>query len=111
MLKPENIAGQGFHTNPERINKTGLNRGSRWLSTLLRDELSKEGKALKLVEKLMQKAIDEGDLPAIKEILDRIEGKAIQTVNTDVTVNQGILNVDPLNDSGDNGPAKDSAIT
>jgi hypothetical protein len=83
MPNPENIAGQGFHTNPERINTTGLNRGSKWLSTLLRDELSKEGKALRLVEKLMEKAIDEGDLPAIKEILDRIEGKANQEIKVD----------------------------
>ena len=61
---------------------------------------------MKLIETLVKKA-NEGDLQAIKEIIDRIEGKAIQTVNTDVTVSQGILNIDPLNDSGDNGPQKD----
>lgn len=111
MPNPENILGQGFHTNPERINKTGLNKGSKWLSTILKDHLSKEGRDLKLITTLVKKAIEDEDLNAIKEIIDRLEGKSVQTVNTDVTVSQGILNIDPLNDSGDNQPQKDSSTT
>jgi len=83
MPNPENLIGHGFDEKPERINKTGLNRGSKWLSTLLNDELSKEGRALKLVEKLIKKAVEDEDLPAIKEILDRIEGKANQEIKVD----------------------------
>lgn len=32
MPNPQNIEGQGFHTNPERINKTG--RPRKWTTTL-----------------------------------------------------------------------------
>lgn len=34
MANPHNIAGQGFHTNPERINKSGRPKGLRNRSTI-----------------------------------------------------------------------------
>ena len=41
MPNPENIKGQGFHTNPERINRNG-NPGSKWLKTRLRELLESD---------------------------------------------------------------------
>jgi len=36
MPKPENILGQGFHTDPSRINKNGRPKGTRNRSTIAR---------------------------------------------------------------------------
>lgn len=83
MPNPENILGQGFHTNPERINKTGLNKGSKWLSTLLREKLEEGDNAAKLLQKLVDLAIEKGDLNAIKEVMDRVDGKANQEIKVD----------------------------
>lgn len=92
MPKPENILGQGFHTNPERINKLGRPKGSRPLSCILRDMLEtnidvvvdgvKEKKQMQevIIRKLMKKASD-GDIRAIAEIFDRVEGKAKQSID------------------------------
>jgi len=82
MPNPENIAGQGFHTNPERINKKG-NPGSKWLSTLLREKLEQDDNAGKLLRKLIELAIEKGDLNAIKEVIDRVDGKANQEIKVD----------------------------
>jgi len=82
MPNPENIAGQGFHTNPERINRKG-NPGSKWLSTLLREKLEEGDNAAKLVNKLVHLAIEKGDLKAIQEVIDRLEGKAKQEITTE----------------------------
>jgi hypothetical protein len=88
---PDKIKGQGFHTNPERINKEGRPKGARSLSTILREMLEEkipvmmDGKKVNvefrdvLVRNLIKKASD-GDLPAIREIFDRIEGSAKETI-------------------------------
>jgi hypothetical protein len=88
MPNPENILGQGFHTNPERINRTGLNKGSRWMSTLLREALEQKGPN-SILAVLIRKA-EEGDLNAIKEIFDRVEGKAVQAVEQKTEHSGGI---------------------
>jgi hypothetical protein len=77
MPNPENILGQGFHTNPERINKSGANKGSRWLKTRLKQLLEVEDRGDKVLFALIDKAIT-GDTSAIREILDRIDGKVTQ---------------------------------
>ena len=93
MPNPENIAGQGFHTNPERINKKG-NPGSKWLSTLLRERLEQGDNAAKLIEKLIELS-HKGDLNAIREVLDRIEGKSKQEITTEFIGEPQInLNID-----------------
>lgn len=101
MANPENISGQGFHTNPERINKLGRPKGKS-LTTQLRelgnklapvDLRNKENiremlkaygmKGANIEIMLIQlyiKAITEGNLKAIIELFDRIEGKARQTI-------------------------------
>jgi len=97
MPNPKNIEGQGFQTNPERINKEGRPPGSRNLSTILREMLDEhidvviDGKKVKkqfkdaIIRKLIKKAND-GDLRAIQEIFDRVEGKAKQEMKIDQTL-------------------------
>ena len=89
MPNPENILGQGFHTNPERINKTGLNKGHKWLKTRLRELLESDERGDKILLALIKKAEAE-DVQAIKEILDRIDGKVTQEVEQKTEVSGGI---------------------
>ena len=69
-----------FTKGDPRINRTGLNRGSKWLTTQLDEALRQIGDGNKdsyfilLVKRLMRKAIVEGDMRAIELIWDRIEG-------------------------------------
>ena len=99
MPNQENIAGQGFHTNPERINKAGRPKGSRSLGTILREmleapiEVVVEGKKEKrqmqevIIRKLLKEATD-GNIRAITEIFDRVEGKAKQTMEVTAQIEQ-----------------------
>ena len=92
MPKPENIAGQGFHTHPERANKEGRPKGARSLSTVLREMLDEEipvlidGKPEKksfkdvIIRKLVKSA-QAGNIRAVQEIFDRVEGKPKQTID------------------------------
>lgn len=114
MPNPENIEGQGFHTDPDRINKAGRPKGSKNLSTILREMLDeevdvvidnkKERRSFQevIVRKLIKKAND-GDMRAITEIFDRIEGKAKQEIKHEIQ--RGILNIDPLADDTANDSA------
>jgi ribosomal 50S subunit-associated protein YjgA (DUF615 family) len=75
----------------ESGNPAGRPKGTRNLSTILREmleeeiEVNVEGKKERkqfqevIIRKLIKKASD-GDIKAITEILDRVEGKAKQTV-------------------------------
>jgi hypothetical protein len=89
MPNPENIKGQGFHTNPERINTTGQNKGSKWLKTRLRELLEEGGLGDKVLDALITKA-REGDVQAIREILDRIDGKVTQEIEQKTEHSGGI---------------------
>ena len=88
LPNPDNIKGQGFHTDPSRINKAGRPKGSRTLSSILKEMLeekveitnedgTKEKKKLSdvIVRKLITKAVKKEDIKAIQEIFDRTEGK------------------------------------
>lgn len=51
-----------------------------WSEALNRALLAEDGKKLRaLAEKLIDKAL-EGDVPALKEVGDRIDGKAMQAI-------------------------------
>lgn len=75
-------------------NPNGRPNGARSLSTTLREMLEEEievtvgGKKEKkrfadvMIRKLLQKA-NEGDLRAIQEIFDRVEGKALQEIKNE----------------------------
>lgn len=71
--------GKGELRDP-RINVTGENRGSKWLTNQLEYALRQIGEGSKdtyhimLIKRLMKKAIVEGDMRAIELIWDRIEG-------------------------------------
>lgn len=73
-----NLEGQGFHTNPERINKAGRPVGSKSRSTLFREWLDVvvegESNQTRIMKALMKKA-GEGDVSAIRESLDSAFGK------------------------------------
>jgi len=102
MPNPENIAGQGFHTNPERINRKG-NPGSKWLSTLLREKLEEGDNAAVMMAKLVEQAM-KGDLKAIQEVIDRLEGKAKQEITTEfIDKRKEVGDLFPL-DETDNKP-------
>lgn len=82
MTNPENIAGQGFHTNPERIS-AGRQKGQKNRSTILREILALnakdgEGEEYLIAQALIDKAKD-GDVPAIKEFQDSMYGKITDT--------------------------------
>ena len=96
MPNPKNLEGQGFHTDPNRINKEGRPKGSRNLSTILKAMLEEEievtvdGKKERkqfqevIIRKLLKKAND-GEIRAITEIFDRVEGKAKQSIELEST--------------------------
>ena len=93
MPNPENIAGQGFHTNPERINKTGLNKGAKWMSTRLRELLEADYEGVTGRDRLLKALIEKGfkgDVNAIREALDRIDGKVTQEIDQKTEHSGGI---------------------
>jgi hypothetical protein len=97
--------------------KGSVNRSTiakKWLSV----ETTDKNPITQIEEKLDQadliilnmiKEARAGNVQAANLLLDSAFGKLTQP--TDVTVSQGILNIDPLNDSGDNEPQKDSPTT
>jgi hypothetical protein len=108
MPNPENIEPHKFEPG-ESGNPNGRPKGSRNLSTILKEMLKEEievknedgtveKKQLQdvIVRKLITQATNKGNLRAIQEIFDRVEGKAKQEIKHEVT--QGILNVDPISD-------------
>lgn len=100
MPNPENLIGQGFHTNPERINREGKTRGTKNISTILMQLLElyvndpdNEGQKITNAEllairlkKLSGSDNENISLKAIEQILDRTEGKAKQTVDVNSNV-------------------------
>ena len=79
-------------------NKGGRPKGTRNPTTMWRDEVMKavcrlrsgddrkKYKVLRLLaEKLMDRALD-GDMTAMREIADRLDGRAVQSVQVDKTI-------------------------
>lgn len=74
------IKGQGFHTNPERINRNGRPKGAvvyvRDLARMAAEELAKPGKtketvAAEVINMLIHKKIlEKEDMAAMKVLLD-----------------------------------------
>ena len=73
-----------FKKNDPRINRKGRPKGSRSLSTKLREALlqyeRKTGQSYQdlLIQSLLNQAITKGDVRAIREVFDRIDGKVTQ---------------------------------
>jgi len=68
----------GFNVHPENINRNGRPKKGLALTDIMR-EMFQENEAIPkaIVGKLLQMAAN-GDIAAIREVLDRIEGKPIQ---------------------------------
>ena len=91
MPKPENIEPHKFKPG-QSGNPKGRPKGARSLSTILREMLEEpieivvDGKKERrefrevIIRKLLKKAND-GDMRAIQEIFDRVEGKAQQKID------------------------------
>lgn len=65
-------------------NPAGLPKGTRWMKTRLRELLEQGGLGDKVLDALINKAKD-GDVQAIREILDRIDGKVAQGIEAEHT--------------------------
>ena len=101
MPNPENIEKYKFKEG-ESGNPSGRPKGTKNLSTILKRMLEeeieikidgvRERKTLQevLIRKLITKATS-GDLRAIVEIFDRVEGKATVEVNNNVTATAQVI--------------------
>lgn len=79
-----NTPTTGFHTNPERINRNGAPEKEWTWTGLIREHLDRlgvDGKSVKdaVTASLIAKAMD-GDVAALKEIGNRIDGLPKQTI-------------------------------
>jgi len=80
VTNPENLEGQGFHTDPSRINRAGKAKGTRNRSTIVRealdalDTVSGLTNAEAITYAAVKKALT-GDVAAFKELMDSGFGK------------------------------------
>jgi hypothetical protein len=90
----------------ETGNPKGRPRKLPELDKLLADVLGEEKDGISAAEailKALRLKAAKGDVRAIEVMLDRAYGKPKQTISADVTQSITILNIDPLDDSIDNG--------
>lgn len=80
---PDKIKGQGFHTNPERINKSGRPKKLPEIDDLLAEVLGQGDKARLILEALTKRALAKGGDRAAEILLDRGWGKPKQTITND----------------------------
>lgn len=98
----------GFHTNPERINTKGAPKKPWTWSGLLKemmDQSEEDGEPVKVkVARALKLKAYEGDVTAIKEIGNRVEGMPVQQVKQD-----GDLNLNIKWQDGNNNPVQPDA--
>jgi len=90
------------------IGNTYSNKENRMPTERLRMELTQNPEKIKkIVVALLDKAIT-GDMSAIKEVFDRVDGKVVNQVNAEISDNRPIYVVTGI-DNDDNG-REDNAI-
>lgn len=105
MANPQNIEKHKFPKG-QTGNPNGRPRKLPELDKLLADVLGEEKDGMTAAEailKALRLKAAKGDVRAIEVMLDRAYGKPKQTISADVTQSITILNIDPLDDSIDNG--------
>jgi len=90
--RPAHLFKPGQSGNPK-----GKPKGARHFSTLIKEAIQKvadgeDEPADRLIVKQLVDKAKQGDLQAIDRVLDRVDGKAEQTINLDaeVTTNDGL---------------------
>ena len=86
-MKPTN----GFDKRSEDINRNGRPPKEFTLTNILRENLNQvndeTGKTKKqeVIDKMYELAVDKGDVQMMKYLIDRIDGKPLQTIEANVT--------------------------
>ena len=126
MANAENILNQGFHTNPERINKNGrprkyvtllkengyklseINDTIQSMMAMTTDELKDifidESSTIleKTIANAMKKSIDKGSLYSLETLLTRVYGRPSEQSNIDIkSDNKIVVRFEPY-DNGNN---------
>lgn len=112
MANPQNIEKHKFPKG-QTGNPNGRPRKLPELDKLLADVLGEEKDGVSAAEailKALRLKASKGDVRAAEIILDRAYGRARQTIEQHNTHNVNILNIDPLDDSTDNGTPKNSGV-
>lgn len=83
-MSNKNIPSTGFHTNPERINRKGAPKKEWTWAGLIRDAMERrnlDGESVKeaVADVLVGKAM-EGDVAALKELGNRLDGLPKQSI-------------------------------
>ena len=78
---------------------TNSNKNNRlWADTIRRACIQADGAKLRAIaDKLIEKAA-EGDIQAIKELGDRLDGKAAQSMSVDADIRQHLVQATPLDE-------------
>ncbi len=81
----------GFDKNPENINRNGRPPLEFSLTNILRETLNQTndetGKTKKqeVIDKMYEIAVKKGDVQMLKYLIDRIDGKPLQTIEANIT--------------------------
>ncbi len=83
--------GDNFSTRPENINLKGRPPKEHSLTDLLKETLNQpyndEGKTKKqqVIDKMFEIAVENEDVQMMKYLIDRVDGKPLQTIQANVT--------------------------
>jgi len=100
------MAGQGFATHPENINREGRPKKGEAFTDILRSKADAD----EIAEKLIEKAQD-GDMAALKYIYDRLDGTPRQFVQVNNPLQAEFLELGKrLLDDSDEETGEDSEV-
>ena len=97
-----NATGKGgFGDQPQYINRDGRPKKGESVTDLLRETVDKQA----LVDKLVEIAIEKGDIQALKYAIDRMDGKPTETVHNLMQNLPDVIEVDLTENPTDTGDA------